>query len=209
MMWTVSIVVFLIIGGGLLGVGFGLIRPMRDMTAVMKRLADGDLETSIPALGRGDEVGAMARAVHVFKEHMNQVEELRSEQISSKEHAEAERKAMVQRLAGEFELAVGQIVDTVSTSSSQLESSANGLAANAGRTRQLTVSVGAASEQASANVQSVASAAEQMSSSVARSADRCTRPRISPAKPSGRSRKPTSGSANCRRPPPRSATSSP
>jgi len=165
-MWTVSIVVFLIIGGGLLGVGFGVIRPMRDMTAVMKRLADGDLETSIPALNRGDEVGAMARAVHVFKEHMIQVEELRSEQIASKERAEDERKAVVQRLAGEFELAVGQIVDTVSASSSQLESSANGLAATAGRTQQLTVSVGAASEQASANVQSVASAAEQMSSSV-------------------------------------------
>uniref|UniRef100_Q07K13 Methyl-accepting chemotaxis sensory transducer n=1 Tax=Rhodopseudomonas palustris (strain BisA53) TaxID=316055 RepID=Q07K13_RHOP5 len=165
-MWTVSIVVLLIIGGGLLGVGFGVIRPMRDMTSVMKRLADGDLETSIPALGRGDEVGAMARAVHVFKEHMIQVEELRSEQIASKERAEAERKAVVQRLAGDFELAIGEIVDTVSASSSQLESSANGLAATAGRTQQLTVSVGAASEQASANVQSVASAAEQMSSSV-------------------------------------------
>ena len=165
-MWTVSVVVFLLIGGGLLGVGFGVIRPMRDMTAVMERLADGDLDTSIPALRRGDEVGAMARAVHVFKEHMMQVEELRADQIASKERAEAERKAVVQRLAGEFELAIGEIVETVSASSSQLESSAHGLAAIAGRTQQLTVSVGAASEQASANVQSVASAAEQMSSSV-------------------------------------------
>ena len=33
----------------------------------MKGLAGGDLNVSVPALSRGDEVGAMARAVQVFK----------------------------------------------------------------------------------------------------------------------------------------------
>jgi HAMP domain-containing protein len=62
-LWGISGLVFLIIGGGLLGVGLGVIRPMTRMTAVMARLAGGGLDIEIPSLKRADEVGAIARAV--------------------------------------------------------------------------------------------------------------------------------------------------
>ena len=43
--------------------GRGIAGPVKDMTAAMRRLADGDLEILIPAQGRRDEIGTMASAV--------------------------------------------------------------------------------------------------------------------------------------------------
>jgi len=42
-------------------------KPISDMTAAMRRLAAGETEIEAPAQGRGDEVGAMAEAVEVFR----------------------------------------------------------------------------------------------------------------------------------------------
>ena len=42
-------------------------RPLGQMTGMMTRLAAGDTEVEVPALNRRDEIGAMARAVGVFK----------------------------------------------------------------------------------------------------------------------------------------------
>ena len=70
------------------------------------------------------------------------------------------------RLADAFEGAVGEIVETVSSASTQLEASAGTLSTTAERAQELTTMVAAASEEASTNVQSVASASEEMASSV-------------------------------------------
>src|SRR5208282_1039051 len=42
-------------------------RRLNGITAVMLRLADGDRTVEVPAQDRADEIGAMARAVEVFK----------------------------------------------------------------------------------------------------------------------------------------------
>jgi methyl-accepting chemotaxis protein len=70
------------------------------------------------------------------------------------------------RLADQFEAAVGEIVDTVSSASTELEASAKTLTSTAERSQELTTVVAAASEEASTNVQSVASATEELSSSI-------------------------------------------
>ena len=70
------------------------------------------------------------------------------------------------KLADEFEGAVGEIVETVSSASTELEASASTLTSTAERSQELTTVVAAASEEASTNVQSVASATEELSSSV-------------------------------------------
>ncbi len=70
------------------------------------------------------------------------------------------------QLADAFEEAVGEIVDAVSSASTELEASAGTLTSSASRAQELTTLVAAASEEASTNVQSVASATEEMSSSV-------------------------------------------
>jgi methyl-accepting chemotaxis protein len=166
LLWSVSSVVFLVIGAGIFGVAFGVIRPIAEMTAVMKDLAGGDLNVSVPALGRGDEIGAMARAVQVFRENALRVQSMESEQAGLKRKSEGDRKAAMQAMADGFDSAIGKIIQTVSTASSELESSAGRLTKTAEVTQTLSARVASASEQSSANAQSAAAAADEMASSV-------------------------------------------
>jgi methyl-accepting chemotaxis protein len=144
----------------------GITRPLQRMTGAMKDLAGGKLDVEVPGIGRRDEVGEMADAVEVFKNNASARRELEAEQKETEGRAVARRKADMDRLANEFEGAVGQIVETVSSASSELEASAGTLTSTAERAQELTTMVAAASEEASTNVQSVASATEEMASSV-------------------------------------------
>ncbi len=85
---------------------------------------------------------------------------------AAEEKAEAERKAAMTKLADEFERSVGNIIEMVSSASTELEAAANTLSKTADTTQQLSTVVASAAEEASANVQSVASATEEMTASV-------------------------------------------
>ena len=166
LLWSISGLVFLVIGGGLFGVGLGVIRPITRMTGVMARLAGGTLEIDIPSLNRGDEVGAMARAVQIFRENAQRVQAMESSQAGLKLKAEEERKAAMNRVADGFEQVIGKIVETVSSASSEIELAAGSLTKTAEATRESTTAATSASDLSSANVQSAAAASEEMASSV-------------------------------------------
>jgi methyl-accepting chemotaxis protein len=144
----------------------GLSRPIAGLTGTMNQLSGGDTGVAIPGRERSDELGTMAKAVEVFRQNMIEGDRLRAEQAAAEKVAEAQRKADMHRLADEFEGAVGQIVRTVSSASTELEASATGMSRTAEHTRHLAGVVASASDEASANVQSVASASEQLSTSV-------------------------------------------
>ena len=143
-----------------------VVRPLKSAIATMNRLAQGDLSVETPRLRRHDEIGEIMAALAVFKTHGLEVERMTREQHEAEQQAAALRKAEMQRLADEFEAAVGHIVEVVSAASAELEASASSLSANADHAESLATIVAAASEEASTNVQSVASATEEMSSSV-------------------------------------------
>lgn len=166
-LWGISGLVFLIIGGGLLGVGLGVIRPMTRMTGVMARLADGEMDIEIPSLARADEVGAIARAVQVFRENALRVQAMESEQAGLKLKAEEERKLAMGRVADGFEQAVGKIVEAVSSASTEIELAAGSLTKTAETNHKLTAEAASASDRSSSNAQSAAAASDQMASSVA------------------------------------------
>src|SRR6186713_539727 len=140
--------------------------PLQRMTVTMNHLAGGNLAVEVPGIGRGDEIGEMAKAVEVFKSNAVAREALETEQRAAETRAVASRKADMSKMADDFEAAVGRIVETVSFASGQLEVSAGTLTATAERAQELATTVAAASEEASTNVQSVASATEEMASSV-------------------------------------------
>jgi methyl-accepting chemotaxis protein len=140
--------------------------PLQRMTVTMNDLASGNLDVEVPGVGRGDEVGEMAKAVEVFKSNAIARQSLEGERREAETRTVAGRKADMNRMADDFEAAVGQIVDAVSSASTQLELSAGTLTSTAERAEELATTVAAASEEASTNVQSVASATEEMSSSV-------------------------------------------
>jgi methyl-accepting chemotaxis protein len=145
----------------------GIILPLAGLTAGMKELAGGNFGVVLPGLERKDEVGDMAQAVEGFK--VKAEERARDEaeaKIRQDQVGARQRKAEMQKLADGFEAAVGEIIETVSSASTELEASAGTLTKTAERAQQVTTTVAAASEEASTNVQSVASATEEMASSV-------------------------------------------
>ncbi|UPK33713.1 methyl-accepting chemotaxis protein [Bradyrhizobium sp. 186] len=163
---TGGAVALILIGACIFSV-FTIASPMRALTVAMEKLASGDFSVLLPGLGRKDEVGEVAGAVEKFKILSEQKAREEAEaKIRQDQVAAEQRKAEMHRLADGFEGAIGEIVHTVSSASTELEASATTLTSTAERAQQLTTMVAVASEEASTNVQSVASATEELSSSI-------------------------------------------
>ncbi len=145
---------------------FGIVKPIRAIVALLQQLAGGHYEIAVHSTDRKDEVGDVARTAEVFKENGLAKIRMETEQKEMERRAIEQRKADMRALADNFEAAVGEIIRTVSSASTELEASAGTLTSTATRSQELATTVAAASEEASTNVQSVASATEELSSSV-------------------------------------------
>ncbi|MGE5505426.1 MAG: ATP-binding protein, partial [Actinomycetota bacterium] len=66
--------------------------PLRDMTASLLRLAEGDKEVRLPGVGRGDEIGDIARAAEVFRRHALEIERLEAEKAVEAAVRESEER---------------------------------------------------------------------------------------------------------------------
>ncbi len=140
-------------------------RGIASIVAPMQALGKGDLAAQVPHQGEKTEIGSMADSLQVFKEALIAMKAA-DEAAARDADAKIERGRRVDGITREFESMIGEIVNTVSSASTQLEASAGTLTATAERAQELTTMVAAASEEASTNVQSVASATEEMASSV-------------------------------------------
>ncbi|MCP1837622.1 methyl-accepting chemotaxis protein [Bradyrhizobium sp. USDA 4524] len=151
------------------GVSFLMIRDVSagiaSIVSPMQALGRGDLTANVPHQGEKTEIGAMADTLQVFKEALV-AKKAADEAAAADAEAKIERGRRVDTITRNFEQMIGEIVQTVSSASTQLEASAGTLSSTARRSQELTTSVAAASEEASTNVQSVASATEELSSSV-------------------------------------------
>jgi methyl-accepting chemotaxis protein len=162
-----SVAVVLALIGSVVFAFLGVARPMTRLNGAMGQMAAGEPDVEIPGASRGDEVGDMARTITVIRANAEQTARDEADVKATQEQATArQRKHEMIQMASDFEGAVGQIVDAVSSASTELEASASTLSATAERSQELTTMVAAASEEASTNVQSVASATEQMASTV-------------------------------------------
>ncbi|MGQ0663559.1 MAG: HAMP domain-containing methyl-accepting chemotaxis protein [Pseudomonadota bacterium] len=167
-----TLIVAFSLGGMVLGlalawlIGAAIASPVIAMTGAMTKLAGGDKTVAIPAVGRKDEIGQMAATVQVFKDNAIQVDRMQAEQEEMKKRAEVEKKAALEKMAAAFEASVKGVVDTLSSASTELQSSAQAMSTTAEETQRQSTAVAAASEQASTNVQTVSAAAEELSSSI-------------------------------------------
>jgi len=163
---AIALIAVSVMGAGLF-IGRSVSKPLSAMTAAMIELAKGNFAVVLPGLGRRDEIGDIAQAVETFKVNAEQKAREEAEEKSRQERIAAERrKADMIRMADSFEGAVGEIVETVSSASTELEASADALTSTAARSQELATMVEGASEEAATNVQSVASATEELTSSV-------------------------------------------
>jgi len=164
---VIAMVVMLSLVGSVIFTFVGVARPLMRLNAALGKMAAGELNIEIPGANRGDEVGDLAKTVIVIRENAEQKAKDEAEaKVNQDQYAAERRKADMIKLADTFETAVGEIVETVSSASTELEASAGMLSSTAERGEALATIVAAASEEASTNVQSVASATEEMASSV-------------------------------------------
>ncbi len=132
----------------------------------MEHLADGELTTEIRGTERRDEVGGMARAVLVFKEHMVKAERLTAEREEERERAETTKHAALLSMAETIETEAKQALEDVDQRTSAMSVAANDMSASAARTGASAAGAASATAQALANAQTVASAAEQLTVSI-------------------------------------------
>ncbi|WP_409190193.1 methyl-accepting chemotaxis protein [Bradyrhizobium sp. RDM4] len=167
LIWVIGLATMVV---GLLALLFGqrIAKTVASMTAAMRQLGDGRFDVVLPGLGRQDELGEMAEAVEMFKLRAREKAQAELDAKAEQDRTAAEqRKADIARLAGEFEAAVGKVIDTVSSASTKLEVSARSLTSSADHSRQLSIEVASSSEDASENVQRVAAATGEMAATIA------------------------------------------
>jgi methyl-accepting chemotaxis protein len=138
---------------------------IKSIVAPMQALGSGDLTAQVPHQGETTEIGSMADTLQVFKDALI-AKKVADAAAALDADAKIQRGQRVDGITREFESLIGELVGSLSSASTELESSAATLSSTAERSQELTTMVAAASEEASTNVQSVASATEEMASSV-------------------------------------------
>ncbi|MGA9332590.1 MAG: methyl-accepting chemotaxis protein [Bradyrhizobium sp.] len=163
--------IVILVGGIVLGLGAAIYvtrdirRGIGSILSPMGQLTEGELSVEIPHQGEPTEIGRIAAALQTFKEAL-------LAKRASDDAANADKAvhlAGAQRISAatvDFEAMIGELVGSLATASTKLETSATTLSSTAEQSQKLTTMVAAASEEASTNVQSVASATEELSSSV-------------------------------------------
>jgi methyl-accepting chemotaxis protein len=141
-------------------------RPIAMMGTAMRRLAGGDMTAAIPASGRRDEVGAMADAVGVFKQSMEDAARLRAEQDAMKLEAATAERAALRRLSETFEERVDATLAQLATGSADLTATAHTLKSLSGETGAKATAVHASSDRARAGTEAVAAATEELTASI-------------------------------------------
>ncbi|WP_267358220.1 MULTISPECIES: methyl-accepting chemotaxis protein [unclassified Methylobacterium] len=152
---------------GLMVTNLGVTRPLGRLTVALQAMSEGELTTEVPEARRGDEIGAIGKAVEGIK---TLVSRRTAEQAETKRVADAaaaaDRSRTLLTFADGFEATVGRIIGLVSASVATLQATARTMTDTAARTADRSTHVAAAAEEAATNVTTVASAAEELGSSV-------------------------------------------
>ncbi|MBN8531916.1 MAG: HAMP domain-containing protein, partial [Alphaproteobacteria bacterium] len=147
-------------------IAYSILSPLQKLNRTMQSMADGNFRITVPFQNRTDELGAMARTVYIFRENGLQVEEMGQEKVEAEKKMQAEKHALLQSMARQFEekvkastLRMMQVVESLGSSSQKMLSTC-------GNAIHETTAVASVSEQASHNVQTVASACEELTASI-------------------------------------------
>ncbi len=155
-------------------IGRGIARPISQTTAIMRELAAGRTDIEIPHVARRDEIGAMAKAVQVFKENKILANQLAG-QSQVETQAKEGRSRAIEALNSQFEAAASALTSTLSFAAANLKESAETMFASTDQAEQKSISVKSAVQQATANVQTVASATEELLISIEEIGNRAAR----------------------------------
>jgi methyl-accepting chemotaxis protein len=155
----------LLVGIGVVIIARSIARPLSVITATIKQVAEGADNVEVPHTGRADEIGALARAIQIFKEAMERNRNLNS-QVSADSAARAERSRHIEASVEEFRQAIGAMLRSVNQNASAMRQTAESITSATSQASERAMAATGATTQAAGNVSAVAGAAEELSASV-------------------------------------------
>jgi methyl-accepting chemotaxis protein len=140
-------------------------RPLVQLTSTMAVLADGELDRVVPAQERRDEIGAMARAVDVFRRNGQRARQLAAERDA--DHAtRARRQVAMDQHMQDFGSSVSSVFANLAAASEDMRTVSSEMIEAARRTREHAMRTSAGATASSRNLAAVAAGVEQMSANV-------------------------------------------
>ncbi len=140
-------------------------RPLAGMADAMREISSGRLGVEIPGLGRGDEVGAMAAALEVFRDNAARNQAL--EAAAASDRAQRTRRAeAMERYTEDFGLSVGGVMSEFEAAANSMRAAALRMADVANQTQARADSTARESDDAAENLAAVAAAVEELSATV-------------------------------------------
>jgi methyl-accepting chemotaxis protein len=156
----------LLVVAGVVIIARAIARPLSAITATIKRVAEGEDHVEVPYGERGDEIGALARAICIFQEAMQRNRNLNA-QVSEDARAREERSRHTEGAVEAFRQAIGGVVRAVDENASAMRSTAETISRVTSDANVRADAAAGLTSQASGNVSAVAAATEQLSASVA------------------------------------------
>jgi methyl-accepting chemotaxis protein len=150
---------------GIIIIARSIARPLSAITTTIRKVADGAEAVEVPHTGRGDEIGALARAIQIFQEAMARNRNLNA-QVSEQSAAQQQRSRHIELSVEEFRHAIGAVLDALSQNAAAMRGTAQAIKGVAADASERAVAAAGATTQASGNVSAVAGAAEELSASV-------------------------------------------
>ena len=165
-LWIVGAVVLAALLCGLAGaVAVGTVSaPVLAMARTMQRMADGDV--TIAGLGRRDEIGHMAAALSVFRDHAAERARLEANQVEQDRRATEARQVALVGMADSIEAETTSALAQITRRTGAMADTAGELRTSADRTGASSKNAASAAAEALATAQTVASAAEQLAASI-------------------------------------------
>lgn len=142
-------------------------RPLRQIVDLQNDLADGNLDVWVPEIKSPVEVRDLAKALYRFKQESRAAARYREEQEEFRKQTREEQRAIVLKLADEFEGAVGVIVEEIGAGATQLASTANGVATVAKKNAERSDTVRVSATAAGDEMETIARAVEELNGSIA------------------------------------------
>jgi methyl-accepting chemotaxis protein len=150
---------------GVLIIARSIARPLSVITSTIKRVAEGAENVEVPHTGRGDEIGALARAIQIFQQAMDRNRNLNS-RVAEDSQARDQRTRQIEASVQAFQQAIGAMLRAVNDNAAATRKTAQTIASVASNASGRAVAAAGATEQAASNVSAVASAAEELAASV-------------------------------------------
>src|SRR5262249_48710607 len=155
----------LLVGVGVVIIARSIAHPLSVITATIKQVAEGAERVEVPHTGRGDEIGALARAIKIFQEAMERNRNLTT-QVSEESAAREQRGRQMEASVEEFRQAIGAVLNALTQNASAMRNTAQTINRVTSDAKEQAIAASGATTQASGNVSAVAGAAEELSASV-------------------------------------------